>query len=83
MRYDHQWHRARAREGRGQGWDKPPVPTPRSHGPWLRLGVLALIGAIAGLAIAEGLSATDRSRYDRLLSSVDIAPPGGAGTPQG
>jgi hypothetical protein len=49
----------------------------------LRLGVLALIGAIAGLAIAEGLSATDRSRYDRLLSSVDIAPPGAAGAPQG
>ena len=47
------------------------------------IGGLLVRSTFAGLAIAEGLSATDRSRYDRLLSSVDIAPPGAAGAPQG
>ena len=84
MRYDHQWHRAQARAGRGRGWENRPAPQERPRGPsWLRIGAIAVIGLAAGLTIARGISDADRSQYDRLLSSVDITPPDSPSPPRG
>jgi hypothetical protein len=84
MRYDHQWHRAQARAGRGRGWENRTPPQERPRGPnWLRIGAIAIIGLAAGLTIARGISDADRSHYDRLLSSVDIAPPDAPSPPRG
>ncbi len=75
MARDYQWHRAEVRKRRARDWNDSPDPEARLRGPWLRIGLVVAIGAASGVAIARGISDADQSRYERLLSSVDIAPP--------
>lgn len=83
MQHDYQWHREEVRKRRARNWDARPDEEPRPRGPWLKLAAMAAIGAAAGLAIGQGLSWTDRERYDRLLTGVDMTPAGAERAPRG
>jgi hypothetical protein len=76
MRHDYEWHRAQVRRQRQEGrdWDTRHPRAPRPRGPWLGLGVMVLIGLVAGVVIAHGLSVEDRRGYEHLLTGVDLAP---------
>lgn len=83
MARDYQWHRAEVRKRRAKDWNSRPDPEVRPPGPWLRIGLIVAIGALSGLAISLGISETDRSRYDRLMSGVGLAAPEDPGAPRG
>ncbi|MEG3151204.1 hypothetical protein U1769_15030 [Sphingomonas sp. ZT3P38] len=76
MRHDDQWHRA-GKRGRGGG--RRDFRSGRRRWHWFKLCVTVAMGTVAGLAVAQGLNAADQSRYDRLLTGADLAPPRSAG----
>jgi hypothetical protein len=83
MAHDYQWHRTEVRKRRARDWNSTPDPEVRPRGPWLRIGLIVALGVTSGMVIAHGISDADRSRYDRLMSSVDIAPPEAPSPPRG
>jgi hypothetical protein len=83
MAHDYQWHRTEVRKRRARDWNNVPDPEARPRGPWLLIGLIVALGVTSGMVIARGIGDADRSRYDRLMSNVDIGPAEAPSPPRG